>query len=58
MLWKAGELIAPPGLESADQRVSPLPAPSPDIHRLLPRRPQKPWKCGQFAVRKMRAFRM
>jgi len=27
------------------------------FHRLLPRRPQSPWKCGQFAVRKMRAFR-
>jgi hypothetical protein len=27
-----------------------------DIHRVLPRRLQKPWKCGQFAVRKMRAF--
>jgi hypothetical protein len=27
------------------------------FHRLLPRRSQSPWKCGQFAVRKMRAFR-
>jgi hypothetical protein len=31
--------------------------PPPDIHRLLPRHRQTPWKCGQFAVRKMRAFR-
>src|SRR5882757_4446667 len=58
MLWKAGELIARPGSNRPISGVSTLPAPWPDIHRLLPRRPEKPWKCGQFAVRKMRAFRM
>jgi hypothetical protein len=26
------------------------------IHRVLPRRTQRPWKCGQFPVRKMRPF--
>src|SRR4051794_37850764 len=26
------------------------------IHRVVPRPAEKPWKCGQFAVRKMRQF--
>ena len=29
-------------------------APCPLIHRVLPRQPQKSWKCGQFPERKMR----
>src|SRR5262249_36755364 len=26
------------------------------VHRLIPNPPERPWKCGQFAVRKMRHF--
>ena len=58
MLWKAGESA------TSSRSSDPLPHPAVpsrgtrDIHRVLPRRAQTPWKCGQFAVRKMRAFRL
>jgi len=58
MLWKADGSAT---LRPVDRARGPrglLPRGSRDIHRLLPRPAQRPWKCGQFAVRKMRAFRV
>ena len=57
MLWKAGGLTTLRPGRPARMALMTLSRGSRDIHRLLPRPAQTPWKCGQFAVRKMRAFR-
>jgi hypothetical protein len=58
MLWKAGGSTTLLPVDRARVALKALSRVSRDIHRLLPRPPQTPWKCGQFAVRKMRAFHL